>query len=155
MYQGQLGIRLRVAVCRRRLELGERRCVAVELLRLEHRLHHAANCFINVNSQYFDPNTVLRATLSNDLAGELVARYKLDPAPVTLYGGWIYARQMNPSDDFLGGFPSIAQGIFVPPGAFNKSGVYTNSAITANNFDIQKVLNTFWFGARWKPTGVS
>ena len=48
---------------------------------------------------------------------------------------------------------SIAQGIFVPPGAFNKSGVYTNSAITANNFDIQKVLNTFWFGARWKvPT---
>ena len=112
-----------------------------------------ANCFINVNSQYFDPNTVLRATLSNDLGGELVARYKLDPVPVTLYGGWIYARQMNPSDDFLGGFPSIAQGIFVPPGAFNKSGVYTNTATTANNFDIQKVLNTFWVGARWKlPT---
>ena len=41
------------------------------------------------------------------------------------YGGWIYARQMNPSDDFLGGFPTIAQGIFIPPGAFNKSGVYT------------------------------
>ena len=109
-----------------------------------------ANCFINVNNQFFDPNTVLKATLSNDLGGELVARYKLDPAPVTLYGGWIYARQMNPSDAFLGGFPSIAQGIFVPPGAFNKSGVYTNSAITANNFDIQKVLNTFWFGGRWK-----
>ena len=108
------------------------------------------NCFINVNNQFFDPNTVLRATLSNDLGGELVARYKLDPVPVTLYGGWIYARQMNPSDDFLGGFPTIAQGIFVPPGAFNKSGVYTNSAITANNFDIQRVLNTFWFGARWK-----
>jgi hypothetical protein len=74
----------------------------------------------------------------------------LDPVPVTLFGGWIYARQMNPSDDFLGGFPTIAQGIFVPPGAFNKSGVYTNSAITANNFDIQRVLNTFWFGARWR-----
>ena len=27
-------------------------------------------------------------------------------------------------------------------------GVYTNSAITANNFNIQKVLNTFWFGAQ-------
>ena len=57
---------------------------------------------------------------------------------------------MNPSDDFLTGFPTVAQGIFIPPGAFNKSGVYTNSAVTANNFDIQKVLNTFWFGARWK-----
>jgi hypothetical protein len=69
---------------------------------------------------------------------------------VTLYGGWIYARQMNPSDDFLTGFPTIAQGIFIPPGAVNKSGVYANSAVTVNNFDIQRVLNTFWFGARWK-----
>jgi predicted porin len=108
-----------------------------------------ANCFINVNNQYFDPNTVLKATLSNNLGGELVAKYKLDPVPVTLYGGWIYARQMNPSDDFLTGFPTIAQGIFIPPGFYNK-GVYTNAAVTANNFNIQKVLNTFWFGARWK-----
>jgi predicted porin len=109
-----------------------------------------ANCFINVNNQFFDPNTVLRATLSNNLGGELVARYKLDSAPVTLFGGWIYARQMNPSDDFLTGFPTIAQGIFIPPGFVNKSGVAVNQAITANNFDIQRVLNTFWFGARWK-----
>ena len=107
-----------------------------------------ANCFINVNNQYFDPNTVLKATLSNNLGGELVARYKWDL--LTFYGGWIYARQMNPSDDFLTGFPTIAQGIFVPPGAFNSSGVYANSAVTANNFNIQKVLNTFWTGARWK-----
>ena len=112
-----------------------------------------ANCFINVNNQFFDPNTVLKATLSNNLGGELVARYKLDPVPVTLYGGWIYARQMNPSDDFLTGFPTVAQGIFIPPGFVSKTGVPTNSAITATNFDIQKVLNTFWFGARWKvPT---
>jgi hypothetical protein len=101
-----------------------------------------------VNNQYFDPNTVLRATLSNNLGGELVARYKWDP--LTFYGGWIYARQMNPSDDFLTGFPTIAQGIFVPPGSFNSSGVYANAAVTANNFNIQRVLNTFWTGARWK-----
>jgi predicted porin len=107
-----------------------------------------ANCFINVNNQFFDPNTVLKATLSNNLGGELVARYKWDP--LTFYGGWIYARQMNPSDDFLGGFPTIARGIFIPAGSFNSSGAYTNAAITANNFNIQKVLNTFWFGARWK-----
>jgi predicted porin len=106
-----------------------------------------ANCFINVNDQFFDPNTVLKATLSNNFGAELVAKYKWDP--FTFYGGWIYARQMNPSDDFLTGFPTIAQGIFIPPGFF-KSGVYTNQAVNANNFDIQKVLNTFWVGARWK-----
>jgi hypothetical protein len=113
-----------------------------------------ANCFINVNNQFFDPNTVLKATLSNNLGAEVVAKYKLEPVPVTLYGGWIYARQMNPSDDFLTGFPTVSQGIFIPPGFFNK-GVYTNQAVTVNNFDIQKILNTFWFGARWKvpPVG--
>ena len=106
-----------------------------------------ANCFINVNNQFFDPNTVLRATLSNNFGAELVARYKWDP--FTFYGGWIYARLMNPSDDYLTGFPTISQGIFVPPGSFN-NGVLTNAAVTANNFDINRVLNTFWTGVRWK-----
>jgi predicted porin len=106
-----------------------------------------ANCFINVNNQYFDPNAVLKATLSNNIGAEVVAKYKWDP--FTLYGGWIYARQMNPSDDYLTGFPTISQGISVPPGFF-KNGVYTNSAVTVNNYDTQKVLNTFWTGVKWK-----
>jgi hypothetical protein len=101
-----------------------------------------------VNNQYFDPNSVLKATLSNNFGGELVVKYKRDP--FTFYGGWIYARQMNPSDDYLTGFPTIAQGIFVPPGFFNKSGLYTNQAVTVNAYDINKVLNTFWTGVRWK-----
>jgi predicted porin len=105
------------------------------------------NCFINVNNQYFDPNSVLKATLSNNFGGELVARYKWDP--FTFYGGWIYARLMDPSDDYLTGFQTISQGIFVPPGFF-KNGVYTNSAVTVNAYDINKVLNTFWTGVRWK-----
>jgi predicted porin len=107
-----------------------------------------ANCFINVNNQYFDPNSVLKATLSNNLGGELTAKYKWDP--FTFYGGWIYARLMNPSDDYLTGFPTVAQGIFVPPGSFNSSGVYTNAAVTVNNYNIQRVLNTFWTGVKWK-----
>jgi hypothetical protein len=74
----------------------------------------AANCFINVNNAYFDPNSVLKATLSNNFGGELVAKYKW--GPFTFYGGWIYARLMNPSDDYLTGFPTTSQGIFVPPG---------------------------------------
>ena len=106
-----------------------------------------ANCFINVNNQFFDPNTVLKATLSNNIGGEVVAKYKWDA--FTFYGGWIYARQMNPSDEFLTGFPTVSQGIFVPAGFFD-NGVYTNSAVTVTNFNIQKVLNTFWIAARWK-----
>ena len=107
-----------------------------------------ANCFINVNNAYYDVNSVLRATLSNNFGGELTARYKWDP--FTFFGGWIYARQMNSSDDYLTGFQTISQGIFIPPGSFNSSGVYTNAAVTANNFTVNRVLNTFWFGARWK-----
>ena len=64
-----------------------------------------ANCFINVNNQFFDPNSVLKATLSNSFGAELGAKYKWDP--FTVYGGWIYARLMNPSDDYLTGFPTL------------------------------------------------
>jgi predicted porin len=106
-----------------------------------------ANCFINVNNTYYNPNEILKATLSNNLGGELGAKYKWDP--FTFYGGWIYARLMNPSDDYLTGFPTISQGIFIPPGFF-KNGVYTNSAITVNAYNVQRVLNTFWTGIKWK-----
>ena len=39
---------------------------------------------------------------------------------------------MNPSDDHLGGFETIAHGIFVPGGYFNSKGVFTNNAINVN-----------------------
>jgi hypothetical protein len=100
-----------------------------------------------VNNAYYNPNEILKATLSNNLGGELVGKYKWDP--FTFYGGWIYARLMNPSDDYLTGFPTISQGIFIPPGFF-KNGVYANSAITVNAYNVQRVLNTFWTGVRWK-----
>src|SRR5208282_728983 len=35
-----------------------------------------ANCFINVNNAYYDPNSVLKATLSNNFGAELTAKYK-------------------------------------------------------------------------------
>jgi predicted porin len=107
----------------------------------------AANCFINVNNAYYDVNSVLRATLSNNFGGELTAKYKWDP--FTIYGGYIYARQMNPSDDSLNGFPTVSQGIFIPPGFFS-NGVYTNNAITANAYTINRVIQTVWTGVKWK-----
>src|SRR5271170_665618 len=106
-----------------------------------------ANCFINVNNALYDPNTVLKATLSNNFGGELTAKYKWDP--FTFYGGWIYARLMNPSDDYLSGFPTVSQGIFIPQGFFS-NGVYTNNAVPVNKQNIPRVLNTFWTGVRWK-----
>lgn len=106
-----------------------------------------ANCFINVNNAYLDPNSVLKATLSNNFGGELVAKYKWDS--LTFHGGRIYARLMNPSDDYLTGFPTISQGIFIPPGFLNK-GIYVNNAITVNAYDVNRIINTFWTGARWK-----
>jgi hypothetical protein len=39
---------------------------------------------------------------------------------------------MNPSDGYLTGFPTIAQGIFIPPGFFNK-GVYVNKRSFSSN----------------------
>jgi predicted porin len=105
-----------------------------------------ANCFININNAYFDPNSVLKATLSNNLGVELTAKYKWNA--LTLYGGYLYARLSNPSDDYLTGFHTIANGIFVPAGFFNK-GVYVNNAITDNNYNFDKVLQTYWVGYKW------
>ncbi len=104
------------------------------------------DCFINVNNAYYDPNSVLKATLSNNTGLELVAKYKWNT--VTFYGGYLYANLANPSDNSLTGFPTVAQGIFIPPGYWSK-GVYTNAAVTDNAYNINRKLNTVWTGFKW------
>jgi predicted porin len=84
----------------------------------------------------YDVNTVLKATLSNSAGVELMARYTW--GQFRFYGGYIYARLTNPSDDYANGFPTIAEGIFVPPGA-----------VTSNAYDMNRVLNTVWTGVRY------
>jgi predicted porin len=84
----------------------------------------------------YDVNSVLKATLSNSAGLELMARYAW--GPFRFYGGYIYARLMNPSDDYANGFPTIAEGIFVPPGA-----------VTSNAYYVNRVLNTAWTGVRY------
>ncbi len=106
----------------------------------------SVDCFIYVNNAYYDPNSVLKATLSNDFGLELVAKYKWNA--VTFYGGYLYANLSNPSDDYLTGFPTVAEGIFIPPGAWSK-GVYTNAAVTDNAYNINRKLNTVWTGFKW------
>jgi predicted porin len=84
----------------------------------------------------YDPNTILKATLSNNTGFLLAAKYKWNPFEV--YGGYIYTRLANPSDAFTNGFPTIAQGIFVPPGAVNST-----------DCNVNRILNTFWTGAQY------
>jgi predicted porin len=84
----------------------------------------------------YDVNDVLKATLSNSAGAELMARYTW--GPVRFYAGYIYARLMNPSDDYANGFPTIAEGILVPPGA-----------VTSNAYDVNRILNSIWAGVRY------
>ena len=108
------------------------------------------DCFVSVNGALYDPNTVLKATLSNNVGLELAAKYKL--GDVTAYAGYLYGRLANPSDGFSGGFPTIAEGIFIPPGRWSK-GVYVNDAVTSDAYNHNRVLNTVWAGFKWSLTG--
>ena len=106
--------------------------------------------FININNAYYDPNSVLKATLSNNFGLSLAAKYKWNQ--LTFSAGYLYANQMDPSDSSLGGFNTISRGIFVPAGYWKKTGktyVYTNDAITANAYTDNRALNMVWGGVKW------
>ena len=62
----------------------------------------------------YNPNDILKATLSNNFGGSLLASYKWDD--FRFYGGYIYARPSNPSDSYDRGFETISSGIFAPRG---------------------------------------
>jgi predicted porin len=84
----------------------------------------------------YDPDTILQATLADVAAFLVAARYKWDR--LEAYGGYTYARLSTPSDAFPGGFPTIARGIFVPPGEAN-----------ASYYDINQIMHTVWAGAKY------
>ena len=77
----------------------------------------SAPWYIKVNNVCYDTNNVLKATLSNNFGAELMGSYKWDR--FKFFGGYIYARQSNPSDDFFSGFQTIYPGISVPGGTYN------------------------------------
>jgi predicted porin len=84
----------------------------------------------------YDPNAILRGTLSNNAGVLVAARYKWDPFEV--YAGYTWSRQANPSYGFPGGFPTIALGIFVPAGFVNST-----------NYNVDRILNGFWVGGKY------
>ena len=101
----------------------------------------------------YNPNDILKGTLSNNFGGSLLASYKWDA--FKFYGGYIYARQSDPSDSYDSGFETISRGIFVPAGAVtstdypvvNSKGVVTG--LNAPGFAHNKVLQTIWFGVKY------
>ena len=71
----------------------------------------------------------LKATLSNNTGGMLLAKYRW--GPVTFSGGWLWWQQGNPSNDYLNGFETLG-GYSVPA-----------TIVTANK-TIAKLFPTAW-----------
>jgi predicted porin len=101
----------------------------------------------------YNGNDIVKATLSNNFGTELMASYKWDR--FRLYGGYIFANLSNPSDSYAGGFGTIANGIFVPPGAVTSNAYYNpfggsgNVPLNGPAYAENKVLQTVWTGVRW------
>ncbi len=76
----------------------------------------------------------MKATLSNNTAGALLAKYNYNIA--TIFGGFEYILFQNPSDAYPNGFTTLGDYTVLP-------GYVTSSAYTNN-----KILRVFWTGLR-------
>ena len=85
----------------------------------------------------YDPNSIVKATLADTSGLELLARYKYNS--FRFYAGFIRALLQNPTDPYRYGFPTPADGIFVPPGA-----------VTSNAYNVPRLYQTVWTGVRYK-----
>jgi predicted porin len=101
----------------------------------------------------FYSNTDVTATLSNNTGFLATTKYKLQA--LTLYGGYAWLKQADPSDDFLNGFTTIG-GWNVPatipstiPGA---SKLFPTQWTNFTNFNIPRIAPYFWAGAKYAVT---
>ncbi len=77
-----------------------------------------------------------------------MASYKWDR--FKFYGGYIYGKTSNPSDSFAGGFTTMYPGVFVPPTSVTSTAyLLPNGTFNSPGFAFNKVLQTFWTGAKW------
>jgi predicted porin len=101
-----------------------------------------------INSVCYNPNNVLKATLSNNFGAELMASYKWDR--VKFYGGYIYARQSDPSDAYSGGFRANYPEILIPPTQVTSTAyLLPNNTFNAPGFAFNKTLNSVWTGLKY------
>ena len=87
----------------------------------------------------------LKATLSNNTGVLLLAKYAW--GAVNVFCGYEYFRNANPSDDYPNGFKTI--GGYNVPGNIIGNKNFPTVWITANAFDINRIYNVFWGGAKY------
>ena len=101
----------------------------------------------------FYGNNDLQATLSNNTGVLLTAKYKVQA--LTVYGGYGWLRQANPSDDYLNGFRSIG-GWNVPATIAPTSPAIKKLFPTAwtnfTNYNVNRIAPDFWVGAKYAVT---
>jgi predicted porin len=102
--------------------------------------------------QYYS-NTDVQATLANNTGVMLVAKYKWQA--LTLYGGYAWLKQADPSDDYLNGFRTIG-GWNVPatiPSTFpNAKKFWPTQWTNYTNFVVPRIAPYFWVGAKYAVT---
>jgi predicted porin len=95
-------------------------------------------------------NTDLTATLSNNTGFLFSAKYKVQS--LTMFGGYGWIKQANPSDDYLNGFRTIG-GWNVPatfPASLKLPSFLAHTAWTNfTNYTINRIAPYFWVGAKY------
>jgi predicted porin len=101
----------------------------------------------------FYADTDLKATLSNNTGFLFTAKYKWQAW--TVYGGYAWLRQADPSDNFPDGFRTIG-GWNVPatiPSTFpDAKKFWPTQWVTTTNFAIPRIAPYFWIGAKYAVT---
>ena len=104
-----------------------------------------ASAFETNSALRFYNNTDVQGTLSNNTGILFTAKYQVQA--LTLYGGYSWLKQTNPSDSFQNGFTTIG-GWNVP--AF-VTGLPTTWSIE-NKYNIPRIAPYFWVGAKYAIT---
>ena len=95
----------------------------------------------------------MTATLSNNTGFLATAKYKVKA--LTVFGGYGWLKQANPSDDFLNGFQTIG-GWNVPatiPSSVKLPSFIGRQAWTNfTNFNVPRIAPYFWLGAKYAIT---
>jgi predicted porin len=98
----------------------------------------------------FYSNTDVQATLSNNTGFLFTAKYKVQA--LTVYGGYGWIKQANPSDDYLNGFTTIG-GWDVPATIQSTNPAIKKLFPTAwtnfTNYNVNRIAPYFWLGAKY------
>jgi predicted porin len=101
----------------------------------------------------FYSNTDVQATLSNNTGLMLVGKYKVQA--LTVYGGYAWLRQTNPSDDYLNGFETIGGWnvpATIPSTVPNAKKFWPTAWTNFTNYNIPRIAPFFWVGAKYAIT---